>query len=348
MTKTLQTLLIERKPGAGVKQLLRDNIIGTPGKSMVYQHLKTGEKLRHIPHPYFVSLVRNKKVLATCCFCRREANGRTLFYARYFSFHSALRKRGDKQPGRAGSSSLVREEIHQLLSGRYFDASSNSIFYAYIDSDNERSGRLTAEFGFLRVGSFASLVFSRWRPKASPHVHRLSEGEWKAFKPELMRFYSDHTFFTTENLFYKGNYFVLRENGEIVAGIQANPEEWKVYEMPGFSGKILIKVLPRFKLMKRIFSLHYHFVSIEGIYFRKGYESKLEPLMNHVLKAFGVHSAVLCLDVSSAICRAIKKLDLGLMSRLRKEKLMDIVVKENGGQHIDPAKPAYVSCFDVT
>lgn len=315
---------------------------------MVYQHLKTGEKLRHIPHPYFVSLVRNKKALATCCFCRRESDGHTMFYARYFSFHEGLRKRRDKQLGRAGRNSLVREEIHQLLSGMYFGASEDNIFYAYLDSNNERSRRLTEEFGFRRVRSFASLVFSRWRPKASPHVHRLSEGEWMVFKTELLRFYSDHTFVTTENLFYRGNYFALRENGEIVAGIQANPEEWKIYEMPGFSGKVLMNIFPRFKFLKRIFSAHYHFVSIEGIYFRKGYESKLEPLINHVLNAFGVHSAVLCLDVSSAIYHEINKLDLGLMSRLRKEKLMDIVIKENGGQYIDLAKPAYISCFDVT
>lgn len=348
MKKPLQTLLIERKPGAGVEHLLLDNIVGTPGRSMVYQHLKTGEKLRHIPDPYFVSLVRNKKALATCCFCRRESDGRTLFYARYFSFHSALRKRGHKQLDRAGRNSLVREEIHQLLSGTYFDASSENIFYAYLDSDNERSRRLTEEFGFRRVRSFASLVFSRWQPKASPHVYRLSEDEWKALKPELSRFYSDHTFFTTENLFYKGNYFALRENGEIVAGIQANPEEWKVYEMPGISGKVLMKLFPRFKFLRRIFNPHYQFLSIEGVYFRNGYENRLEPLMTHVLNEFGVHSAVLCLDTSSAIYREIKKLDLGLMSRLRKEKLMDIIVKENGGQLIDLDRPAYISCFDVT
>ncbi len=348
MQKTLQTLLVEREPSAGVTNLLLNNTIGTPGNSMVYRHCKTQVKLQHLPEPYFVSLRKKEAVLATCCFCKREEKGTTLFYVRYFSFDEKFRKRGGQYLESPEKNSVIRNDIHQLLSGSYFGQTSpGNIFYAYLDPQNERSRRLTEEFGFRRVGSFASMVFSRLSPRSVASAGALSANEWAAFKEELTAFYRSHRFFTLENLFYQGNYFVLKEHGEIVAGLQANPEEWRVLEMPGIGGKLLMNVFPRFKPLQKIFSPQYRFLSLEGIYYKSGKERALEKLFEHVLHHFGVYSAVICLDTTSPVYRFAKKLDFGLMGMLKKEKLMDVVVKENGPV-ISTTGPFYISCFDVT
>ncbi|WP_339811140.1 hypothetical protein [uncultured Imperialibacter sp.] len=348
----LKLLNIDRVPAQGVKELLDNNVIGTPGKSMMYQHLQAAEKYTIITQPFFVSLVRRSKVIATCCFCKREASNRGVvgesYYVRYFTFHPSLRKLGDKYIERPQEDGVLRREIRSLLSGADFEAKAPHFFYAYIDGGNVRSEAFVKSFGFEKVGSFVSLVFSRFNPRLSKNIKKLSPDEWGDFKPMLLRFYSDHVLVTDENLFYKENYFVVREQGEIVAGIQANPENWRVHDMPGKAGKVMINVFPKVRLLSKIFHPNYRFVTIEGVYYRPGHEKKLATLLTHALAANGVYSAVICIDPTSRLYPVMQSLGLGLVSKLRKPKRVDVVVKSNGVDLATMKGPVYVSAFDVS
>lgn len=348
MLQPYKWLRIEQTASEGVRNLLLKNVIGTPGRSMVYRHCRTEEKLQHISRPVFVSLVRREKVLGTCCFCERQYNDAATYYVRYFSFISALRKSAGFRKEATEKKSELRSAIHELISGRYFSEAADSLFYAYLDPGNARSLQLAKEFGFRKAGSFASLLFSRWRPKLAEKVQRLQEEDWRFFEGELAEFYSGHRFFTMENLYYQGNYFTFREEGRIVAGLQANPEQWEVLEMPGLGGSVLMSLFPRVGTLRKLFQPDFRFVSVEGLYCVPGYENRLEQLLEHVLATFGVYSAVLCLDVRSEEYKMVKKFRLGPINRLRKEKLMDIMVKENGSVRITSGKPCYISSFDVS
>lgn len=346
-------LRIDEHPSEGVKALLDNNVIGTPGRSMVYQHGRAAEKYGAIPRPFFVSLVRKKRVLGTCCFCERKllngGNEETAYYARYFTFHPAMRKLGDIFLDRKGSGGALRKEVEKVVTGGLFPGGAkDNFFYAYVDQGNERSRRFTESFGFRKIGSFTSLVFSRFYPSTSARVVRLSPEQWKAFKPELLNFYGDHRMVTDENLYFGGNYFAVIANGRVVAGLQANPERWKVHDMPGVAGRLMMKVFPRIGLLSKLFNPDYRFVAVEGVYFQPGYAQELETLLQHVLALNGVNSAVICLDPSSKVYRQVKKLRLGLVSRLRKEKAVDVIARANGIDISRQPGPLYISAVDVT
>ncbi len=61
-------LSISNKVTPEIFSLLDNNIIGTPGVSMVYEHLNVWEKVTKIQEPHFVNLVRKQNILGTCCF----------------------------------------------------------------------------------------------------------------------------------------------------------------------------------------------------------------------------------------------------------------------------------------
>lgn len=51
-------LTIVRSPTVQILEILNNNIIGTPGQGMLYQHLGVNLKINQIEDPYFINLVR--------------------------------------------------------------------------------------------------------------------------------------------------------------------------------------------------------------------------------------------------------------------------------------------------
>lgn len=348
----LKLLRVEQVPDQGIKALLNNNVVGTPRRSMVYQHGRAEDKYMSIPSPFFVSLVRKSKVIATCCFCKREVwsqgEKHAAYYVRYFTFHSSLRKLGDKYIDRPNDDGVLRREIRELLTGRHFGGSGPNYFYAYVDSGNTRSEKFVAGFGFQQVGSFASLIFSRFNPQIARRAERLTREERTAFKTRLLAFYSDHALVTDENLFTGGNYYVIKEEGQIVAGLQGHAEQWRVSHMPGRSGWLMMNVFPRVGLLRKIFNPDYRFAAIEGIYYLPGYEHHLTALLEHVMAVNKVYSAVICLDPASKVHAVVRSLRLGLVGKLRGEKHVSVMAKANDADLSDLTGPLYISVADVT
>ncbi len=154
---------ISKTPDPELLTLLNNNIIGTPGQGMLYQHLGVPNKIHQIADPYFVNLIRNKNVISTCCFCQRTTMNKGVeinsFYIRYFSFSDVFR--GKKtNPKTSTRKSTLREEIKLLLNGSGLSTSVNEKFYhyAYVDPRNTRSALLCEEFGFQPVRQFTTIL----------------------------------------------------------------------------------------------------------------------------------------------------------------------------------------------
>jgi hypothetical protein len=123
-----------------------------------------------------------------------------------------------------------------------------------------------------------------------------------------------------EQINYQGNYFVIKEDGKIVAGLQANPVRWKIMAMEGVGGKIMLKVLPHLPILKRLINPEkYDFLAIEGLFVGSGYEKYLYPLIEGVLHNFSVSSALFQLDSKSRYLKLFKeKKQLGLLNAIKK------------------------------
>jgi hypothetical protein len=66
--------------------------------------------------------------------------------------------------------------------------------------------------------------------------------------------------------------------------LQANPVRWKIKEMQGMSGGILLKVLPYIPIVKRLIKPEkYDFLAIEGLFVKHEYEEYLYDLLDGVL-----------------------------------------------------------------
>lgn len=336
-------------PNEEIRNLLKQNVIGTPGKSLVYQHMTVDEKLSHLQAPYFLSVHLGGKVVGTCCFVKRHtttAGVRSLsYYIRYFSFRSSLRSSSEAIT-RLGKKSLLRDEINVLLEGGILeDGPGSHLFYAYVDPQNTRSGRIIASFGFEAVAKFKTVFFSRFMPRRSAQVTPLMPGDIPEVMERLSNFYKEYSLVTLDNIGYQDGYLVYHDRGRIVAGLQANDEHWRVHEIAG--GKLLLHFVSALPLLNRLFHRDFRFLAIEGIFYETGYEHAIATLLESALALRGRHTAILCLDPDAEVYRAVHAMDRGFIRHLTSKKEMAVMAKGNG-LDLSPVRrsPVYVSGFD--
>lgn len=256
MVTAFQFLRIERKPSDQLIELLEENIIGTPGKSMVYKHQNVRSKVNTISDPYFANLSIRNRLYGTVCLSKRQVYTlgkiHQTFYLRYFTFRESFRTTNLKRHKRK-TPSQVREDVVKLMDGEGLDYHGDLILYAYVDGDNTRSKRIIDEFGFHKIGSFQVLPFSRLFPKKNKHVEIADRLQHGKIRKTLIEAYKDEQLVSFAYLFLRGDYFVFIDHGKVVCGVQAIPDRWEILEMPGKGGKVLMTILPKIPILKRLF-----------------------------------------------------------------------------------------------
>lgn len=335
------------KPSAEIRELLNNNIIGTPGKSLVYQHKKTNEKLDYINDPAFLSLKLKDKVVGTASFISRKIWNRNkqinACYIRYFAFKNSFRSKSDPI-SRINKSSLIKDAVSSIFKDDS-EWHNDTHFYAYVDPGNIRSKRIIEDFGFKLIGTFRTIFFSRFNPKTNAHIERLDSKDISAFKEKLITFYQDHDFVCLDNIGYQDGYFVFKNNGQIIAGLQANAEHWKIHEIPG--GKHLIRIVSNIPYIKRIFNSEFRFLSLEGIFYENGCQHLISGLISHALATYNRNTAIACIDPRSRLYELFQKMDRGFIKNLSKENEIALALKtsEEVANNMLNA-PIYVSSFD--
>lgn len=350
---SFQFLEVQSNPSEQIESLLTSNVIGTPGLSMLYQHLGVTQKLYHITKPHFVSILRKDTIVGTCCFCERNFESTTGFYVRYFAFHDGFRLKGIPVQHNQKKGSILRAEINDLLNGKGLLEKEKPFFhYAYVDPRNPRSGRLCEEFGFIPVRKYTTRLFSRLWPK--PHSYLVVKqlpAKNEKIRTLLTSFYHNYSQVSFENL-NKTYYYVEDEAGEIIAGVQVNPDAWRVLTLPGPNGKMLLNIFDRMPLISRLLSKRFQFLSVEGIYFKEGKEHIFEHLLEALLHRNSLHTAVMVVDTDSSLCRLTQQINLGLLAKISPEVYGDVIVRY---QHADERliqlhrnQPSYISVHDVS
>jgi len=298
---------------------------------MLYQHLGVAQKLYHIARPHFVS-IRKKNVVGTCCFCERDFRGTTGFYVRYFAFHSSFQLKETPSLHVRKKSSALRTEILELLSGKGLlpDANKTFFHYAYVDPRNPRSARLCEEFGFIPVRQYTTRLFSRLWPKLH---HKLNVKQLLAaderIRTLLATFYRDYNHVSFENL-SKTYYYVENEAGEIIAGVQVNPDAWRILTLPGLNGNMLLNVFDRMPLLSRLLSKRFRFLAVEGIYYREGKEHVFEQLLETLLHQHSLHTAIMVMDTASSLYRLTQQINLGLLAKISPEIHGHVIARYHG------------------
>lgn len=357
----LNKLIVSKNPTREIITLLSNNVIGTPNHGMLYQHLNVETKINAIAEPYFVSVCKRDGIIGTSCFCKRTTfNGRrsdpNSFYIRYFSLKESYRKPYFNR--RRFKRNTIREDIGAILNSDFYlssGASGRYIYYAYVDPNNIRSARLCREYGFEVIRKFETIIFSRIRlNRTNKHgLSKLSGGEYGEMLNLLRQFYKDHNLVSFDNLFNGQPYYVIRsDDGEVLAGAQANPDKWKIHKMKNGIEDALLRVSSYIPYLNRVINKNFDFIGIDGLYYKRGYQRLVEPLLEGLLMRYKLHNAFIPLDCDSELYRNVIKLNLGLTNRLTERVKTDVICKllDFTAQEVAcfASNPAYVSAIDIT
>jgi hypothetical protein len=320
-------------------------------------------------HIRFVSLYRKKKITGTVGACFRISGQGALRYPsthiRYLAFQSVYQtdinwRKREKAVIKQESDDSFKQKTLEIFSKPHllnlpdvFEKDKH-IMYAFVESMNERSKNLVHQAGYEYIRSFLTVAFSRFSPKPDNRVSRLKDEEKDKMNELLEDYYHDYAYFSTDYAFYGDRYYVLRENGEITAGVCAIPTVYKVFNIPGVWGWVMTKVLPDVPYFRRLFRPgEFKYLVFDAIYCKKGRERLLANLFESACAAEGFHTGLTWLDDRSELYDKLRTVvRMGALNRMLNAKPGLVFTKfvnltqEEKDRFYDA--PAYVSGFDFS
>jgi len=362
-------VVVTNRPDEDIRKHISRTVLGTPGK-MRYRQTDAIEKMETIKKIWFLSLRKKKRLLGTVGLVYRKVKSMgsdlNAYYIRYFSIFAPLRSTGiSKRKNYKGDSKTGKQNFMKEKLLRYFDEMENlnpdpseknmgTLSYAFIEKENVRSMNFSNMMGYRSVREFETVYFSRFYPKASPVVRPVRLSEISFLKERLDEMYSNYTLFFYDHLFRNDRYFVLLEGNEIIAGVQAEPVQWEVIDMPGASGSIFMQIVPRLPLVSKLFRpREFSFAAFEGLWYKKDCEKKIPVLFESVCALLGLNVGLIWVDAHSPLSGVLKSLgNLGFLSKIKGSVPAAVRVKfvnippESQEQFFQ--KPVYISSFDLT
>jgi hypothetical protein len=317
----------------------------------------------------FVSLYKKNQITGTVGSCFRiSGQGKLRYpssYLRYLAFQSTYqsdrswRKRiktkikPEKDDSFKQKTLEIFSKPHLLDLHDVFEGDKH-IMYAFIESMNERSKNLVHQAGYEYIRSFLTLAFSRFSPSADRRVSKLMPQERPKMEELLLEQYREYSFFTTEYSFYGDKYYVLKKNDEIVAGVCAIPTSFRVYDVPGVWGWVMMKVLPGVPYLRRLFRPgEFRYLVLDAIYCREGNEKLLGPLFESACASEGFNTGLMWLDDRSQLFDSIRtQVRMGPLNRMLNAKPGLVYTKfinlTEDEREFFYDSPAYISGFDFS
>ena len=353
----------------GILDILNHAVQGSEG-GMRFQLQNVDQRIKAYGNQIrFVSLYKKNKITGTVGACFRISGQGVLSYPttyiRYLAFQSVYQsdiswRKNEKVIIKPETDFSFKQKTLEIFSRPHIlelpDVFENDkhIMYAFLESMNERSKNLVHQVGYEYIRSFLTVAFSRFNPKPDNRVSKLADSEKTKMKDLLLGYYRDYSFFTPEYAFYDNRYYVLKEGNEIIAGVLAIPSAYKVYNVPGVWGWVMMKILPGTPYFRRLFRPgEFRYLVFDAIYCKKGKEALLSSLFESACAAEGFHTGLTWLDDRSTLYDKIRtEVKMGALNRMLNAKPGLIYAKfinlteEEKDRFYDV--PAYISGFDFS
>jgi hypothetical protein len=317
----------------------------------------------------FVSLYKKNQITGTVGSCFRiSGQGKLRYpssYLRYLAFQSTYRSdktwrkriketiKHEKDDSFKQKTLEIFSKPHLLDLKDVFEGDKH-VMYAFVESMNERSKNLVQQAGYEYIRSFLTVAFSRFSPSHDKRVSMLTEQEKPEMEKLLNDYYREYSFFTNDYSFYGNKYYVLKENNEIIAGVLAIPTSFKVYDIPGVWGWVMMKVLPKTPYFRRLFRPgEFRYLVWDAIYCRNGHERLLGPLFESVCASEGFNTGLTWLDDRSQLFNKLRTgVRMGALNRMLNAKPGLVYTKfinltEDEKEYFYDS-PAYISGFDFS
>jgi hypothetical protein len=317
----------------------------------------------------FVSLYKKNQITGTVGSCYRISGQGNLryptSYLRYLAFQSTYqsdltwreRRKARKKPENDDSFKQKTLEIfskpHLLDLNDVFEGDKH-VMFAFVESMNERSKNLVHQAGYEYVRSFLTVAFSRFSPKPDKRVTKLRPEEKEKMESLLLGYYSDYSFFSTDYSFYGDKYYVLKEDDEIIAGVSAIPSVYKVYDVPGIWGWVMMSILPKAPYFRRLFRPgEFRYLVFDAIYCKEGKEARLANLFESVCAMEGFNTGLTWQDDRSQLFDKLRSgVKMGALNRMLNAKPGLVYTRFlNLSEYEKEAfynAPAYISGFDFS
>lgn len=312
----------------------------------VYERININELIPLLHDAHLVSVNKGDSIQATAIFCKSdiEMAGKDykVEYIRYFAASDEIR--GKK---------LIKHFAGKVMGLVKQERAEKTIYIGCIENGNIRSYKVVENAGYQPMGLLSVNAFSRFFPKANPAIERVQNDEVKKEVLALLsKQYQEHALRHFNYIHLNDNYYILREQGEIVAGCQVHRVQWVINNMPGVTGKIIMHVLPLIPLINKLFNpKKFNFLCFEGIYFKKGYEKKLLQLFEGLLAQEKQHSSLFWLGETCPVRKQIlSNGKLGLLNNFVKNSGVIVMASYQNmtSREIDivKSKPLFASGFD--
>jgi hypothetical protein len=354
-------------PDDEIISLLKNTIQGSEG-GMRYSVQNTEEKVKALGDSLsFLALYRRNSLAGVIGLCSRDTYTCGVKYASTFvrylamqSTYQTVKAPEGKRERLSFTEESFKQKILDLFKGPQQDEKEAGdsvlphVMYAYVESRNERSKNLIHQAGYEYIRSFLTVAFSRFNPLTNPSVARLLPEEEPAMASLLAEQYHNYAFYYDDFSFYDHKYYVMRRNGTIVAGVNVIPALYRIVNVPGLWGWIMMKLLPVTPFFRRLFKPdEFRYLVLNAIYCPKGNEDLLPDLFEAVCAEEGYHTALTWLDDHSELYESVRtNRRMGAINRMLNAKPGLIYASFSGLTEKEKEKfyecPAYISGFDFS
>lgn len=336
------SLFVSTQADPDAINLLHHITYGTEG--IRYRQTGQEDKICQLNDPYFFQLYNRQKLVGFYCIDQRQVGftetSVTSYYGRYLAVQDDFQGKGYGQ--------LLKSTAIIYLTKR---ETLPHLFYSFIEAKNTRSMKASLKESFVSVSQFKTYMFRRFSPKIDSRFQIASLVDPASALKLVQRQFAQYSFQNFININYQNHYFTLEENGQVLAGVQANPIVWKLVHIPGMLGTIIRHVAPAVPGLRRFFNPpRQSFVVLEGVYVDKNRPDLLPVLLESVLAHFKIHTAMWQIDEKDPVMAFIKGQKMGILSQFQPGVTTHLMVKAIGlPATIELSKdPAYMSCFDYS
>jgi len=338
------SVVIEHDFSPQVKELLPKTVWA--GSRVLCTHGKGNLNTRSVQPPEVVQLKHNTDLISVAVFSNRmisiSKKKIKSVYTRYFSTEQQYKGLG-----------IVSSFCESTFQKIYNSKEALSLFYCLVEKNNKSSHRIVEKVGFKAWREIKTVGFSRFFPRKDAHVYDLCTCESEETQEWLSTVYEDYSFVNFDHLFKENPYYVYRDKGEVLAGVQVFSCEWEVKKIDGFKGKLVKKLVPYIPILRNVINPHkMRFLALEGLYVKEGNEQQFQTLIESLMANFGVNAAMTFLDFESK--------EYKLLSNNKKNGLLNSFCKDNSARLMVKAKdfsddelseimtkPAYISAYDT-
>ena len=361
------TVEVETSPSEELMEHMHQTVMGQPG-GLQYHHTDLEERMKSGKENYYMFLRKSGKMLGSVGFCSKPIVTGGLAHdswlIRYFSIRAPIRvvptrrKTKEDLQDEHKRSTVLGRFIQPIfadpaqLRGRETREDQPAIIFAIIDRTNLRSMNFSAQMGLETVGTLAAFSFSRLRPRRSSRIEAVREQEQPVILEQIKDFYKEYTLFYPDALFKNNDYYVIKEEGRMVAGVQIYRVTWKIVDLGNRLANRMARLLGRMPGFKKLIrNNEINFLAFDALYCKPGSEKMLYELMEGVLERTGYNIAMVMMDLESELYALFKKYKrLGVLHKLFGTSHADIRIRflhmpESVKQQFFD-RPTYIPTYD--